>query len=152
MSSSLAEDDAADARNASQNSFESYINNLRHSLSKLNDAVDKAIEWYDISQEASKQEYEQKRMEIEGIVKYVYFPFNLMSEFFALSPLPALSYKDSTMVCSLLQTKAGGTSNESSWAVMDQSWHKRRRWYDITENLLHIMYILFDIISNVTIE
>ena len=72
----LAQDEATDARNASKNSFESYIYNLQHSLSKLNGAVNKAIEWNDVSREASKEGYEQKQTEIEAIVKYVCFPFD----------------------------------------------------------------------------
>jgi len=63
-----AEDDAANAHNTSKNSFESYIYNLQQSLSNLKGAVNRAIEWYDISQEASKEEYEQKQTEIEAIV------------------------------------------------------------------------------------
>ena len=80
----LAED-AADARNVSKNNFKSYIDNLHNSLIKLEGAVNKAINWYDISQEVSKEEYEQKQTEIEGIVKYVYaFLLSLTSEFFLL--------------------------------------------------------------------
>ena len=76
-------------------------------------AVNKAVDWYDISQGASKEEYEQKQTEIEAIVKYVcIFLLSLTSEIFLLFPLlQALSYKDSTLtmrgahlVCSLVQT------------------------------------------------
>lgn len=40
--------------------------------SKLEAAVNEAISWLDNSQEASKEEYELKQKELEGIAKYVF--------------------------------------------------------------------------------
>ncbi|KAJ6452425.1 heat shock cognate 70 [Mycena sanguinolenta] len=76
-----AEDEAAAARIASKNALESYAYNLRNSLtddqlsgkfdsadkSKLEAAVNEAIKWLDASQAASKEEYEEKQKELEGI-------------------------------------------------------------------------------------
>ncbi len=83
----LAEDEAATARITAKNGLESYAYNLRNSLSdeklaskfepadksKLESAVNEAITWLDDSQEASKDEYESKQKELEGIAKYVDF-------------------------------------------------------------------------------
>ncbi|KAJ7582786.1 heat shock protein HSS1 [Mycena floridula] len=76
-----AEDEAAAARIASKNSLESYAYNLRNSMtdekladkfeaadkSKLETAVNETISWLDASQEASKEEYEEKQKELEAI-------------------------------------------------------------------------------------
>ena len=78
-----AEDEAAAARIASKNGLESYAYNLRNSISdeklagkfepadktRLETAVNEAISWLDSSQEASKEEYEEKQKELEGIAK-----------------------------------------------------------------------------------
>ena len=80
---SLAEDEAAAARISSKNGLESYAYNLRNSLAdeqlagkidaadkaKLESAVNETISWLDNSQEASKDEYESKQKELEGIAK-----------------------------------------------------------------------------------
>jgi heat shock 70kDa protein 1/2/6/8 len=85
----LAEDEAAAARIAAKNGLESYSYNLRNSLndeklagkfeaadkSKLESAVNDTISWLDASQEASKEEYEEKQKELESIAKCV-FPFS----------------------------------------------------------------------------
>ena len=77
----LAEDEAAAARIAAKNGLESYAYNLRNSLSdekladkfdpadksKLENAVNEAIKWLDASQEGSKEEYEEKQKELEGV-------------------------------------------------------------------------------------
>ncbi|KAM6500581.1 heat shock cognate 70, partial [Amanita muscaria] len=76
-----SEDDAAAARITSKNGLESYAYNLRNSLSdeklaskfdaddksKLETAVNETIQWLDNSQEASKEEYELKQKELEGV-------------------------------------------------------------------------------------
>jgi len=76
-----AEDEAAAARIQSKNSLESYAYNLRNSIAdekladkfepadkaKLEGAVNETIQWLDNSQEASKEEYEEKQKELEGI-------------------------------------------------------------------------------------
>jgi heat shock 70kDa protein 1/2/6/8 len=76
-----AEDDAAASRIAAKNGLESYAYNLRNSMteekladkfdpadkSKLEKAVNDAISWLDASQEASKEEYEDKQKELEAI-------------------------------------------------------------------------------------
>lgn len=78
-----AEDEAAAARITSKNALESYAYNLRNSLNdeklaskfepddktKLDTAVKEAIKWLDDSQEASKEEYEEKQKELEGIAR-----------------------------------------------------------------------------------
>jgi heat shock 70kDa protein 1/2/6/8 len=80
-----AEDEAAAARITSKNALESYAYNLRNSLNdeklaskfeaadktKLETAVKDTIQWLDASQEASKEEYEDKQKELEAIAKYV---------------------------------------------------------------------------------
>jgi len=77
----LAEDEAAAARIQSKNGLESYAYNLRNSITdekladkfepadktKLEGAVNETIQWLDSSQEASKEEYEEKQKELEGI-------------------------------------------------------------------------------------
>jgi len=76
-----AEDEAATARIQAKNSLESYSYNLRNSLndeklkdkfeasdkSKLEEAVNETIKWLDASQEASKEEYEEKQKELESV-------------------------------------------------------------------------------------
>ncbi|KXN85446.1 Heat shock protein HSS1 [Leucoagaricus sp. SymC.cos] len=76
-----AEDEAAAARIASKNGLESYAYNLRNSItdeklagkfepadkSKLEAAVNETISWLDNSQEASKEEYDEKQKELEAI-------------------------------------------------------------------------------------
>ena len=87
----VAEDDAAAARISSKNGLESYAYNLRNSLSdeklaskfdaadksKLETAVNEAIQWLDNSQEASKDEYESKQKELESVAKYA--AYNIFS-------------------------------------------------------------------------
>ena len=82
-----AEDEAAAARISAKNGLESYAYNLRNSLNdeklankfeagdktKLEGAVNETIKWLDVSQEGSKEEYEDKQKELESIAKYVYF-------------------------------------------------------------------------------
>lgn len=77
----VAEDEAAAARIQAKNGLESYSYNLRNSLTdekladkfdaddkaKLKSAVDETIQWLDGSQEASKEEYEEKQKELESI-------------------------------------------------------------------------------------
>ena len=89
-----AEDEAAAARISAKNGLESYAYNLRNSLNdeklagkfeaadktKLEGAVNETIKWLDVSQEGSKEEYEDKQKELESIAKYVCF---LASGFFA---------------------------------------------------------------------
>ena len=76
-----AEDEAIGVRIASRSGLESYSYNLRNSIEnedlagkfglvdkkKLEDAVNETISWLDNSQEASKEEYEEKIKELEGI-------------------------------------------------------------------------------------
>nr|ANC28023.1 heat shock protein 70 [Polyporus umbellatus] len=76
-----AEDEAASARIQAKNGLESYSYNLRNTLqdsttadkfdpadkTKLQSAVDEAIQWLDNSQEASKEEYEGKQKELEAV-------------------------------------------------------------------------------------
>ena len=72
----------------SKNGLVSYAYNLRHSLTKLEaavTAVNEAIRWIDASQEASEDEYKEKQMELEAIVRYVWFHLILSSEFFFCS-------------------------------------------------------------------
>jgi len=40
---------------------------------KLEGTVNETIKWLDASQEASKEEYEDKQKELEGIAKYISF-------------------------------------------------------------------------------
>lgn len=76
-----AEDELATQRITAKNGLESYAYNLRNSLndeklaekfdaadkSKLQKAVDDTVSWLDNSQEASKEEYEEKQKELESI-------------------------------------------------------------------------------------
>jgi L1 cell adhesion molecule like protein len=76
-----AEDEAAAARITAKNGLESYAYNLRNSITdeklagkfeagdkaKLESAVNEAISWLDNSQEASKEEYEEKQKELEAV-------------------------------------------------------------------------------------
>lgn len=79
----VAEDEAAAARIQSKNGLESYAYNLRNSITdekladkfeaadktKLETAVNEAISWLDSSQEASKEEYDEKQKELESVAK-----------------------------------------------------------------------------------
>ncbi|KAF8921370.1 heat shock protein 70 family [Mucidula mucida] len=76
-----AEDEAAAARITAKNGLESYAYNLRNSMtdekladkfdaadkSKLETSVNETISWLDSSQEASKEEYEEKQKELEAV-------------------------------------------------------------------------------------
>ncbi|KAI6005503.1 heat shock protein HSS1 [Pisolithus albus] len=76
-----AEDEAAAARIQAKNGLESYAYNLRNSIndeklagkfdpadkSKLESAINDTISWLDSSQEASKEEYEDKQKELEAV-------------------------------------------------------------------------------------
>ena len=80
-----AEDEAASARISAKNGLESYAYNLRNTMTdeklagkfepadktKLEAAINETISWLDSSQEASKEEYESKQKELEGVAKYV---------------------------------------------------------------------------------
>jgi heat shock protein 1/8 len=84
---SSAEDEAAAARISAKNGLESYAYNLRNSLNdekladkfeaadktKLEGAVNETIKWLDVSQEGSKEEYEDKQKELESIARCVCF-------------------------------------------------------------------------------
>ncbi|KAJ7251953.1 heat shock cognate 70 [Mycena rebaudengoi] len=75
-----AEDEAVAARIQTKNGLESYAYNLRNTLNdsnvagkldaadktRLESAVDETIKWLDASQEASKEEYEDKQKELEA--------------------------------------------------------------------------------------
>ena len=68
-----------------KNGLESYAYNLRYSFAKLEGAVtavNEVIRWLDASQEATNEEYKEKQMELEAIVKYVCFHLILTSEIF----------------------------------------------------------------------
>ncbi|ORX80116.1 70 kDa heat shock protein 3 [Anaeromyces robustus] len=76
-----AEDAEVAERIAAKNSLESYAYQLRNSISdekisslleagdkdKLNKAIDETIEWLDHNQEATKEEFESKRKDLEGV-------------------------------------------------------------------------------------
>ena len=76
-----AEDEQAAVRIQAKNGLESYAYNLRNTLqdekisgkidatdkAKLNSAVDDAIKWLDMNQEADKEEYEHHQKELEKI-------------------------------------------------------------------------------------
>ncbi|KAF8549386.1 heat shock cognate 70 [Imleria badia] len=69
-----AEDEAAAAaRIQAKNGHESYAYNLRSSLTKFKSAVDDAIAWLENPQEASKEEYEERQKELEGVVALAIF-------------------------------------------------------------------------------
>ena len=79
------EDEATRARTAAKNSLEAYIYNLQYSINdeklasglepadkrELEDATQETISWLDDSQDASKEEYEEKQEELEGIANHV---------------------------------------------------------------------------------
>jgi heat shock protein 1/8 len=75
------EDEIAEARIAFRDNLESYVYELRDLLnankSKLESAIDETIAWLDISRSASKEEYESKQKELEGIAKCVYISYAL---------------------------------------------------------------------------
>lgn len=82
----VAEDEAAASRIQAKNGLESYSYNLRNSIndeklagkfdpadkSKLEAAINETISWLDNSQEASKEEYDEKQKELEAVAKYVF--------------------------------------------------------------------------------
>ncbi|KAK9738360.1 Hsp70 chaperone [Basidiobolus ranarum] len=76
-----AEDEEAASRISAKNGLESYAYSLRNTLQdekvagqleaddkkKLEEAINGTISWLDESQEASKEEYEEKQKELEGV-------------------------------------------------------------------------------------
>ena len=80
-----AEDEAVSARISAKNGIESYAYSLRNSINdsklsdkfdaadkkKLQDAVNETISWLENLQEASKEEYEERRKELEGIANTI---------------------------------------------------------------------------------
>ncbi|KAK9670737.1 Hsp70 chaperone [Basidiobolus ranarum] len=76
-----AEDEEAASRISAKNGLESYTYSLRNTLQdekvagkldandkkKLEEAINSTISWLDASQEASKEEYEEKQKELEGV-------------------------------------------------------------------------------------
>ncbi|ORX63712.1 hsp71-like protein [Basidiobolus meristosporus CBS 931.73] len=76
-----AEDEAAASRISAKNGLESYAYSLRNTIQdekvagqleaddkkKLEEAINSTISWLDDSQEASKEEYEDKQKELEGV-------------------------------------------------------------------------------------
>lgn len=78
----------------------SYAYNLRYSLTKLEGAVtavNEAIKWLDASQEASKEEFKEKQMELEEIVEY--FQLTLTSEIFLFIHSFIQPYHTKTLQC-----------------------------------------------------
>lgn len=55
--------------------MESYVYNLRNTLRKLEAAVNETTNWLDVSQKASKEEYEDRKAELETLAQYVCFHF-----------------------------------------------------------------------------
>ena len=75
-----AEDEAAAARITAKNGLETYAYSLRNSIDgdlkdkiegsdreTLDKAISETISWLDASAEASKEEYEEKQKELEGV-------------------------------------------------------------------------------------
>ncbi|KAI6117706.1 hypothetical protein EDD16DRAFT_1587014 [Pisolithus croceorrhizus] len=62
-----AEDNAAAARVQAKNNLESYAYNFRSSVRKLETTINETISWLDSSQEASKEEYDNKQMELQAV-------------------------------------------------------------------------------------
>ncbi|KAK9758416.1 Hsp70 chaperone [Basidiobolus ranarum] len=76
-----AEDEEAASRISAKNGLESYAYSLRNTTQdekvagqldaddkkKLEEAINSTISWLDESQEASKEEYEEKQKELEGV-------------------------------------------------------------------------------------
>lgn len=55
------------ARNIAKDNLESYSYSLREYIHKLETAVNETLHWLDDSQEASKDEYEERRKELEAL-------------------------------------------------------------------------------------
>ncbi|KAK4194069.1 heat shock protein 70 family [Triangularia verruculosa] len=84
-----AEDEAEGARVAAKNGLESYAYSLRNTLSDskvdekldasdketLKTEIDKIVAWLDDSQQASKEEYEEKQKELEGVANPIMMKF-----------------------------------------------------------------------------
>ena len=60
----------------SKHNLGSYAYNLRNTLRKLEGAANDTINWLDASPKASKEEYEERRAELERIAEYVCFHFH----------------------------------------------------------------------------
>ncbi|KAK0741882.1 heat shock protein 70 family [Apiosordaria backusii] len=83
------EDEAEAARVAAKNGLESYAYSLRNTLSDpkvdekldasdketLKTEIDKIVAWLDESQQASKEEYEEKQKELEGVANPIMMKF-----------------------------------------------------------------------------
>ena len=78
---SVEEDEEAASRISAKNGLESYTYNLRNSMqdeklqdkfepadkTKLESAINDTIKWLDVSQEAAKEEYEERQKELEAV-------------------------------------------------------------------------------------
>ena len=83
------EDEEATSCFTAHNSLESYTYNIKNTLkddkvtdkidqddkAKLEAAVNKTAKWLDNSQEASKDEYEEKQKELEGVANPIMMKF-----------------------------------------------------------------------------
>jgi L1 cell adhesion molecule like protein len=84
-----AEDEAEAARISAKNGLESYAYSLRNTISdpkveeklsgddkeKLKKEIDAVVEWLDNNQTATKEEYEEKQKELEGIANPIMVKF-----------------------------------------------------------------------------
>ena len=91
----------------SKRKLESYAYNLRIALRRLEGTVNETIDWLDASQEASKEEYEEKKAELDTIAKYVVL-FHFIRTFL-------LTPRFSSPIIHRLYTAAGGTGSRPHW-------------------------------------
>jgi len=61
------EDDDEASRISAENSLMSYMNDLRDLTKELNDAINETTKWHEVSPKASKEEYKERRNELEAI-------------------------------------------------------------------------------------
>ncbi|KAI6045427.1 heat shock protein 70 family, partial [Pisolithus marmoratus] len=65
------EDEVTAARIQAKNGLESYAYDLRNSMEKLETAVNETINWLDSSQEASKEEYDDMKHELQAVANEI---------------------------------------------------------------------------------
>ncbi|KIK23446.1 hypothetical protein PISMIDRAFT_679429 [Pisolithus microcarpus 441] len=66
-----AEDNTVAARIRAKDDLESYAYNLRNSIEKLETATNEIVSWLDSSQEASKEEYDGQKKELQAVVNTI---------------------------------------------------------------------------------
>lgn len=113
-------------------------------------AVNETIKWLDASQEASKEEYEEKQKELEGIAKYVLLSSTNISLGSPSAYLLAPSCKNSTVLRVVLHLLPLAVHLAASLvpARMVRAWRKSINFY-LFEHF-HLTIKIMNVICNIS--